>query len=81
MWKQDTINEVKYREEKQRHGNLRKEKAEEAGKQEQEKTMKVMEIKYQEEIQAYVYTRKRKRDESPGKVENYQNGNIVSWIW
>lgn len=68
MWKQDTINEVKYKEEKQRHGKLRKEKAEEAGKQEQEKTMKVMEIKYEEEIRAYVYTRKRKGGETPGKV-------------
>lgn len=46
MWKQDKINEVKYGEEKQRHGKLRKEKAEGAGKQEQKKTIKVMEIKY-----------------------------------
>lgn len=68
MWKQDKINKVKYREEKQRHGKLRKEKTDEAGKQEQEKTMKAMEIKYQEEIETYVYTRKKKRGEIPGKV-------------
>lgn len=68
MWKQDKINEVKYREEKQRHGKLRKEKAEGAGKQEQKKTIKVMKIKYQEEIETYVYTRKKKRGEIPGKV-------------